>query len=264
MAEAARAEVDADPEAVVGLVAEEVDVVVAGADGAELLRGEPGELALRLELGGADRVDHLVVGGAAVAAADAERDPREDLVHDAREVGRDVGVGQAGADRVVAAADVEADAGGADVVAVGDDAADRHGVAEVAVGAEDALGALLRRDARLELPDGLLVVVAEDAEGRLAGRRRAFPGGRGGLVGRLGGFGSAASPSRSRWIVPPRRARMRAGPRGSRSSAAAMRRASSSRAYAFSPPDGQPRAHHQCSVRPLRARSGSGSRRRGR
>ena len=42
VAEAARAEVHADPDAVVVLVAEQVDVVVAGADGAELLRGEPG------------------------------------------------------------------------------------------------------------------------------------------------------------------------------------------------------------------------------
>ena len=49
MTEAARAEVHADPDAVVGLVAEQVDVVVARADGAELRGGEVGELALRLE-----------------------------------------------------------------------------------------------------------------------------------------------------------------------------------------------------------------------
>ena len=48
------------------------------------------------------------------------------------------------------------------MLSVGDDSADRHRVAEVAVGAQHAPGAVLDRDALLELLDGLLVMVAED------------------------------------------------------------------------------------------------------
>jgi hypothetical protein len=165
VAEAARAEVHADPDPVVLLVAEQVDVVIPGADRAELLPGEAGERALRLEPGVPDLLDHRVVARAPVVAPDAERDPPEDLVHDPRQVVLDVGEGQVGARGLVAAGNVEADSGRGDVAAVGDHAADRHGVAEVAVGAEHALRALLGRDAVLELRDRCRVVLSEDPDG---------------------------------------------------------------------------------------------------
>ena len=86
----------------------------------------------------------------------------EDLVHDPREVGLDVGERDVGEDGLVAAADVVADAGRAQVLAVGDDAADRLRVADVAVRAQDALAAFCRVDAALELLDRAGFVVAED------------------------------------------------------------------------------------------------------
>jgi len=55
-----RAEVDADPDAVV-LVGHQVHVVVARADGAELRLRELRELALRREVGAPDPVDHGMV-----------------------------------------------------------------------------------------------------------------------------------------------------------------------------------------------------------
>ena len=152
---------DADPHAVL-LVGEQVDVVVAGADGAELAGGQVAQLALGREGGVADLVDDGVVAGAAVVAPDAEGDAPEDLVHDPRQVGLHVAEREVGEHRLVAAADVVADARRAEVLAVGDDAADRLRVADVTVGAQHALAAVLRLDAALELRDGPLVVVAED------------------------------------------------------------------------------------------------------
>ena len=64
--------------------------MVARAHRAELLRGEVVELALRAEARGADLVEDRVVGLHARAAPDAERDPVDDRVHDARHVGADL------------------------------------------------------------------------------------------------------------------------------------------------------------------------------
>ena len=73
--EPARAEVHADPDAVL-LVGEQVDVVVAGADRPELLGGKVAQLPLRRERRVADLVDDGMVAGAPVVAADAEADAR--------------------------------------------------------------------------------------------------------------------------------------------------------------------------------------------
>ena len=151
--EPARAEVHADPHGAV-LVGEQVDVVVAGADGAELVGGEVVQRALGARVGGADRVEHRMVDRLVVAAADAERDPRHDRVHDPRQFGRDLRAPQVGPHGLVAAADVVADARDRDVVAVRDRAADRLAVADVPVGAQDADRAVLGRHAALELRDG--------------------------------------------------------------------------------------------------------------
>ena len=69
---------------------------------------------------------------------------------------------QVGADRGVAAGDVEADADDRDLVPVGGDAADRHDVAEVAVGHQRrALGAA---GDVLELRERVRLVLAEDGD----------------------------------------------------------------------------------------------------
>jgi hypothetical protein len=143
------------------LVAEQVDVVVAAADRAELLRGQVEQRALEADRRLADLVEHRMVGALLVRDADAERDPREDLVHEARHVVATSG-SQVGQHGLVAAADVVADAGRGDVLAVGDRAADRLRVAVVAVRAQHAARALLRLDAARELVDHLLLVLAED------------------------------------------------------------------------------------------------------
>ena len=71
---------------------------------------------------------------------------------------------QIGADRRVAAGDVEADAHDRDLLAIGGDAADRHHVAEVAVGHQRrALGAA--RDVG-QLGQGVRLVLAEDGDVR--------------------------------------------------------------------------------------------------
>ena len=81
MAEAARAEVDADPDPAL-LVLHQVDVVVARADRAELRLGQLRELALRREVRVADLVEHRVVDALLRRDTHAERDPPRDLAHD--------------------------------------------------------------------------------------------------------------------------------------------------------------------------------------
>ncbi len=131
--ETARAEMDADPQPAV-VVAEEVDVVIAGADRPELICRELPEIALRHEVGVSNGVEHRVIDRLVVRAAHPERDPRDDLVHDGRD-GNVVGA-EVCPHRLVPAADVVADSGRRDVVAVGDDAADRLRVADVRIRAE--------------------------------------------------------------------------------------------------------------------------------
>ena len=162
MAEAARAEVDADPDAAV-LVLHQVDVVVARADGAELRLRQLRELALRREVGVADPVEHRVVGALLRRHAHAERDPARDLAHDPLDAAERVEIGsrQLRARGLVAAADVVADARGRDVALVGDAAADRLAVARVVVGAEHAELGVARLHAALELLEAALVDGAE-------------------------------------------------------------------------------------------------------
>ncbi len=162
MAEAARAEVDADPDAAV-LVLHQVDVVVARADRAELRLRQLRELALRREVGAADLVEHRVVDPLLRRHAHAERDPAGDLAHDQLDAAERVEIAsrQLGARGLVAAADVVADARGRDVALVGDAAADRLRVARVMVGAEHAELGVARLHAPLELLEAPLVDGAE-------------------------------------------------------------------------------------------------------
>src|SRR3954467_12208277 len=123
VAEAARAEVDADPDVSVVAV-EEVDVVVPRADGPELARRELVEPALGRERRCLDRFEHVGLHGHRVLEADAEADLVHDGVHEAGQGRLHVGGEQVGADRLVAAADIEADPRRADVIGVGECAAD--------------------------------------------------------------------------------------------------------------------------------------------
>ena len=135
VAEAARAEVDADPGAA-PLVGEQVDEVVAGADRAELRTGQVAERRRRREVPGRGVVEQLVVDRLRVLAPDAERQRAPQVVHDEADVAADlrgVGIQQHG---LVPAPDVEPRPRRADPVRVGDHPADRHGVAQVVVGHE--------------------------------------------------------------------------------------------------------------------------------
>ena len=152
------------------LVGEHVDVVVAAADRAELRARLARERLARVLAGTASHagaleqrmVDRRVVG--AVLAADAERHDRpgsrrRSPVELVGEVGRPV-QGEVGADRGVAAGDVEPDADDRHLFLVGGDAADRHHVADVAVGHQRrALGAA---GDVLELRERVRLVLAED------------------------------------------------------------------------------------------------------
>ena len=129
MAEAAGAEVDANPDAVL-LVGEEVDVVVAGADGSQLGCGFAFQGRGGFEIPtGIVALKDRVLGGGIVFAAYAKADRGPDLVHDGLDAVAQRGAGHVEAYGFVAAGDVEAYSGGADGVFVGDDSSDGNGVA---------------------------------------------------------------------------------------------------------------------------------------
>ena len=108
----------------------------------------------------------------AVLAADAEAHGVGDRIGDpgerradfrrraAKRVEREVG-----ANRGVAAGDVEADADDGHLVAVGRDATDRHDVAHVAVGHEGCVHCLFANV--LELDERLFFVLSEDLHGSI-------------------------------------------------------------------------------------------------
>src|SRR5262249_36984189 len=137
VAEAARAEVDADPDPAV-LVFHHVDVMVARADGAELRLGQLRELPLRREVGVADPIEDRVVASLGRWYAHAERVPARDPAHPRLDAAERVEIAprQLCPGRLVAAADVVAHPGWGDVALIGDAAADRLAVAGVMVRAE--------------------------------------------------------------------------------------------------------------------------------
>ena len=146
------------------LVLHQVDVVVARADRAELRLGELGELALRREVGSADLRSSTGWSTRSCAGTPMPNEIRRVIspiiALDAAER-VEVGPRQLGARRLVAAADVVADARRRDVALVGDAAADRLAVARVVVGAEDAELGVARLHAALELLEAPLVDRAE-------------------------------------------------------------------------------------------------------
>ncbi len=167
VAEAAAAEVDADPDGVV-LVGENVDVMIAAADGTELrarLGAQPFARMSGHRFPRRALEQRMIHGGVVrpILAPHAERDASLDLVGDRRKLlGEGGRVLQIGADRGVAAGDVETDTNHGDLLVVGGDTADRHHVAEMAVGHEG--GALGAAGDVLELREGLRFVLAEDRD----------------------------------------------------------------------------------------------------
>jgi hypothetical protein len=133
--------------------------VVARADRAELRLGELRELALRSEVGVTDPVEHLVVGPLGRGHAHAERDPSRDLAHHCLDPAEPVEVGsrQLRLHRLIAAADVVADAGRRDEALVGDTATDRPAVPRVVVGAEHTELPIAGLHAPLQLVEAPLV-----------------------------------------------------------------------------------------------------------
>src|SRR5262245_50137338 len=162
VSEAARAEVHTDPNKAL-LVLEEIDIVVAGPDGAELIARQ------LLEIGDTGRIpegriEQLVIDLHRVALPDAEADRAADIVEIGLGARRDVGVLRIEPDGHVAACDVEADTADGDVFFVGDHAADRVGVAEVAVGAQHTLHGAADRHAALHLGERLGLVLPVDLD----------------------------------------------------------------------------------------------------
>src|SRR5437667_3169121 len=147
--EAARAEVDADPD-LVFLISEHVHVVIARADGAELLArlGTQTVALVPVRHRVPGRIlEQRIVGGRIVRAvpqAHAERQRGLNLVGQLTQPPPplDLRQLQIGADRSVAAGDIESHADHGDLVAVRRDAADRHDIAQMPVRHErGALGA---------------------------------------------------------------------------------------------------------------------------
>ena len=146
---------------------EEVDVVVARPDGAQLVARFR---LVRLHVGAVPSlviVEEVVLDALLVHPAHTERDRRHDLAVDVRDP-----IG----DRVercvqphgqVAAADVEAHARDADLTLVGDHAADRLSVAEMAVGTDDAGHHVAETHAVAHLRDRALLMVADHRQRRV-------------------------------------------------------------------------------------------------
>ncbi len=163
VAEAARAEMHADPDQPV-LVGEQIDIVVARADGAELVARHLLEPARDLALLPQRIVEHRVLDLFRIGAADAEADAAGDLRHQFADAIGDRRLPDIELHRHVAARDVEADAAHRDVLLVGDDAADRLGIAEMAVGAQHAADRAAVLHAARHLRLGAVVVVAKDLD----------------------------------------------------------------------------------------------------
>src|SRR5499427_2569794 len=124
VAEAARAEMHPDPHEA-GFVAHQVNIMIAGADGAEL-RG--GLLPVGFHVGrlpGFGIVEQLMLDTLLIAAADAERNHRGHVPDDGADVVLNRGKRHIEPHSHVAAADIEAHTGDTDLPLISDDAADR-------------------------------------------------------------------------------------------------------------------------------------------
>ena len=163
VAEPARSEMHADPDPAV-LVLEQIDIVIARADRAELVTRHALEFPDLWNLVPKRAIEELVLDVLGVAPADSERDVLGDVGENRPDfVGDRVSL-HVEAHRHVAAADVEADAAHRYMLFVGDHTTDRLRITKVAVGAEHAAGDAADRHAPSHLLFRVLVVVSEDFE----------------------------------------------------------------------------------------------------
>ena len=186
------------------LVGKQIDVVVAGTHGPQVIGGEVQQVPSRRERRILNAIEHGVVDGLAIAATDPEADPGVDLVHDHADI-TEVPDGDVGARGHVAAADVIAHVGRADVFAVGDRAPDRLAVAQLPVGAQHRTSARLDRHARRELIDDALLVLPDNSHALDHGTApmRNGPARRGGPARSvILGVPHAIRPAPSAWPVP--------------------------------------------------------------
>src|SRR5687768_2146922 len=142
---------DADPQRAVGAILEQIHIVIAAADGAELSARVGELLALPRHRTARDRVEYrMILDALVVLLPHAERDGAPDLIHRLRDV--DVRGPDRGLHGAVAAADVVADAGRNHDPIRGHDPADRHGIALVVIGAQHTSARLAGRvETALEL-----------------------------------------------------------------------------------------------------------------
>ena len=158
MAESARSEMDADPDPV-RFIGENIDVMIASADRAELSRGSLLQLShWRQTPGGI--VKKLVVDPFLTRLADAERNVANNVIHDLFDRRGNLREGGVGSDGEISAGDVEADAGKRNLICVSNDAPDRLGIALVTVRAENAALAA-SGNAPLDLGDRRFIMGSE-------------------------------------------------------------------------------------------------------
>src|SRR5262249_40492083 len=177
--ESAATEMNADPDEAI-LIAQEIDVVIPGSDGAELRRRL---LAIWFHVRcrpGFGIVEELVVDLLFVGATDAKRNRAGHVVDNFANAVLDRVKGRIETDGHVSAADVEANAGNADLLLVGNDATDRLCVTEMAIGAHDAGDDVADRHAIAHLRNRRVVGLAERLGGAVLelGGLRLFGGDR--------------------------------------------------------------------------------------
>ncbi len=163
MPEPAAAKVYADPDEAL-LVRHQVDVVVAGADRAELGRGLLAVVLHASGFPGLAVVEQVMLDALVIRSADAERDGSGDVLGDWQHLVLDVIEARIEPHRHVAATDVEANAGDADLPFVGDDAADRLGVAEMPIRTQHACDGVAHGHAVAHLRCGGLLMLAHDEQ----------------------------------------------------------------------------------------------------
>jgi len=159
VAETARSEVDADPDAV-RFVDKDINVVVAAADRAELLLRHVLEVRERL-LAPERVIEQLVLDARLVVAAHAERNRADDFVHDLPDLGTNRRAGRVGANGKVAARDIESDPRNGNKIAIGDDTANRLRIPLVPIGTEHGTRPT-HRHAAVDLHHRRLIVITKN------------------------------------------------------------------------------------------------------
>ncbi len=157
------AEVHTDPHPA-RLVLEQVDVMVARADGAKLLPCLLLQLAHVAQIVPCRVVEQWMIDGLAAGATHAEHHGLRDRIHNRLDVGAQIVGANIGAACFVAARNIVAHAARRHGVAVRGHTADRHRVATVPVGAKHSARYLLICSDPLDLRDSCFVMFTENGD----------------------------------------------------------------------------------------------------